>query len=295
MKKIMVILVLLMSVKSYAATTFIGYGSYINYADDPVKSSGYSLTNYISSGNLVHNFEFGINYSKINLLEPTLVESKNEYVTSYTMWNFTEAYSNWGGWIKNMAFRVGFHYMSSKDDDFSDRGKIVFGDITYFIPYKFYLGTEGITSQYTTPDGDLRVFQITPHINFRAFFSIVYGSLYMGGKAYIIALNNPQYVNIRGYTHYSYEGWLTYHYGDFSTTLSLWSGDQIFAVKNGGFVVYNLAENFTSGSTLNINYKSPGGVIAGITGELNRYNSLEDYTGRNLSQIVITGYIGFTM
>ncbi len=295
LRKFSIIFILLLTATTlFAETTFIGYGTYIYYLDDPEKSDGLSITNYISSGNLIHDFEFGVNYTRIRLLSPVTIQSRNIEVTSYNIWNFTESYTNWGGWIKNLAFRAGFHYMSSEEDDFSDRGKIIFTDLTYFIPYKFYLGSEEVLSLYKTPEGDVQVLQISPHLNIRLFFSIPYGSLYLGIRGYGIFINNYQFVDLKKFSHYSVEGWLNYNFKDISITWTLWNGDQVFAVKNGGFVVYNLADNFTGGTSVTLNYRSPGGTILGITGEYNKYNSLKYSNNKSLDQLVVTGYLGIS-
>jgi len=90
---------------------------------------------------------------------------------------------------------------------------------------------------------DSSVFQISPKFGFYVGDYYSYGSFYLETRGYYIRLSDD--VGF-GKNFLSAEQKISYSYKNFVLSLSGWLGEQSFAVKNNGFVVYNLSEKYKS-------------------------------------------------
>ncbi len=264
------------------------YGTYINYKGSDVKKYGYSYTGYLSLWKgRVNNLQLGV--------EDTYIESKKGY-SDINQIDFTLLYSNVNGILKNHAFTFGVHYIKS-DDDLTDNGYTFFFDGTYLnyqtkYPYLFNwsAGVGVFYSDYSNLV-DFYVFQLTPHTSFRIYSSLTFGGLYADVVGYYIYLNNSDKVGVNESNYYSLDVALRYYYGRYEFKIGGWAGKQVFAVKKGGFVVYNLSEKYKGGVYIETAYNFSKHFRGSLNLSYNKYTEVS--TGDNVDQIVGTVSIGY--
>ena len=220
------------------------YGTFINFTDSPLKNDGRSATLY---ANVTDN--------KHHLIEGLFTQTYIDYESPYNNLNqsdFAIAYTNTNQLLRNCSLRVGFHYIDS-DDSWTDEGKIVFGKITYFIPYKWNAGLEADYSIYDKTNIDVNVFQLVSHFGFFIRGLVPRGSLYTESKLYYIH-KDETVGDLSRDNFLSFEQSVLYTLLPWDVKLSGWGGKQIYAVKNGGFLVYNLADKYKAGITFEVGY-----------------------------------------
>ncbi len=253
------------------------YGTYLNYGNSKVKEDGYAVTAYGSLGDGKHHgVEVGLSQMHLN------------YESGYSdldQTDFTLAYTNTGSLHPNFSFRLGGHYISS-DDDLTDEGLILVGDLTYFVPYRWNVGLEASYSDYDELV-DFEVFQAVPHAG--RYFSFAKGKVYLEARGYYIHVSDSDRIGISLENYYSLEASATYLQGPWSLKLSGWAGQQIFAVKNAGFVVYNLREKYRGGITGEITYRLRQ-YLLGANLTWNTYKEVE--SDNTVNQAIFTVFVG---
>ncbi|WP_456341646.1 hypothetical protein [Thermovibrio sp.] len=263
------------------------YGSYVNYSGSGIKDYGYSGTAYLAVGDgKEHSLQAGYSYTKIKYKSaPDL--NQNE---------FTLAYSNTNGILRNHTFTFGSHYIDS-DDDLTDGGYALFFDGTYSsysktYPYAFNWSS-GLGFYYTRYPNtvDFYVFQLTPHATLKLFSDYKKGALYLDLTGYGIHVDKSSQVGLSKSNYYSLEGTLRYYYGRYDFKVSGWVGQQVFAVKKGGFIVYNLSEKYKGGAELETGYTFKNGLRFSFNVIYNRYKELS--TDNSVNQTVITASLGY--
>ncbi|MDL1970099.1 MAG: hypothetical protein LWW94_03810 [Candidatus Desulfofervidaceae bacterium] len=224
------------------------YSTVINFSDSSIKDDGWGITGYASIKDGQYNsLELGV--SQLHL------DYKSEPDLDQT--DFTIAYTNTDQLISHHAFRLGFHYIIS-DDNVTDNGKIFFGKVTYFIPYEWNVGLEFDYSLYDNTSTDLHVYQFLPHAGFYLNHLIPTGTLYTESKFYYI--HKDKNLGLSKDNFFSFEQSLNYYYRAFDAKAHAWVGEQIYAVKNAGFVVYNLADKYKGGLGIEVGYTFKNGL-----------------------------------
>jgi hypothetical protein len=263
------------------------YGTYINYSGSGIKDGGESATGYLALTMGQDTVQLGVSLTRINYKngEPNLDQQ-----------DFTLSYTNTNGFLKNHAFTFGLHYISS-DDNLTDGGFTFFFDGTYFnyqkvYPYLFNWSA-GIGLYYTGYSNTVTfgVFQVTPHATFRLFSDLRRGALYSDITGYGIYVENRKKVGLEDSSYYSLDVAFRYYYGRFDAKFGGWAGRQIFAVKNGGFVVYNLKEKYKGGIYGEFGYTFRNGLRIALNVGINRYKEVE--TGDSVTQTVGTLSAGY--
>ncbi len=265
--------------KSYGAF----YGTYINYQGSKIKNNGYVATAYLSVGNGINNYvQLGVASTYIN------------YKKNYPHLNqqdFTFTYSNVNQILKSHSFTLGIHYIES-DDELTDNGYNLFFDGTY-LRYKKYefKWSGGLTIFYSNYNKSVNfyVLQLTPHATFKIFADYQRGGLYLDVLGYYIYVYRSNKIGIDNSNYYSLEGDIRYYYGRYDFKIGGWIGQQVFAVKNGGFVVYNLKEKYKGGIYGEIGYTFGNGLRLSFNLEENTYEENED----RATQTVGTFSIGY--
>lgn len=262
------------------------YSSYLNYSGSKYKDYGYSTTGYLSLGDGRENaVQLGVGY--------THIKYKNG-LPDLDQTDFTAVYSNTNGILKNHTFTVGGHYINS-DDDLTDGGYTLFFDGTYFQTEKSYpyasKWSAGIGAYYSRYDNtiDFHVIQLNPHGTVKLFSSYRRGTLYCDVTGYYIHVSDSDDIGIGNSNYYSLEADLRYYYGRYDLKIGGWAGKQIFAVKKGGFVVYNLAEKYKGGVEGEIGYTFKNGLRLSLEVSVNRYSE----EGDNVTQTVGTVSLGY--
>ncbi len=254
------------------------YGTYLDYGNSKLKKDGYAVTLYGSLGDGVHQgIEAAV--SRLHLNYKSGYEDLDQ--TDYTL-----AYIRTGDPFPHLSLRLGGHYISS-DDELTDEGRILFGDLLYFIPYRWNLGLEVAYSEYHHRT-DFEVLQLRPHAGY--FLRLGSRVLYLEGSGYYIHPHRWSKLGLPLRNYYALELSATHTRGPWKLRLSGWVGQQVFAVRRAGFVVYNLREKYKGGVSGEITYHQ-GAYFLGLTATWNTYVELS--SSRTVNQTVFTGWVGY--
>ncbi len=269
------------------------YGTYIDYSGGS-KIGGPSLTGYYSTGNLTKTYSFGLSL--------TSIEYSSNYTSSATFKKYgisnagidflnqldvTVESSVTNELLKNHTFTLGLHYIIT-NDNLTDNGIVFYFDGTYFKPYNWNSGVE-LAFSYYPETINLQVIQLAPHLG--KYYYTTFGTFYSGAKFYYITLNRSNEIGLEDKNFYSVEAFLHFYRGKTDLGFSVWKGEQVFAVKNGGFVVYNLAEKYKSGVSVEGGYYFTKNYRLGATISVNKFEDLE--TGNDVTQTAVTISLGY--
>ncbi|SNR62503.1 hypothetical protein SAMN06265340_101275 [Desulfurobacterium atlanticum] len=279
----------LFSQKASAKTYSAFYGTYIDYSSGN-KTSGYSGTFYLNTGDLYQSTSFGISATRVEEKTEETVsfqgKQRTEIVTDYIdQLDFTLLYTNTDKILKNHIFSFGFHYILT-DDKSTNNGSIFYFDGTYFKPYNWNSGLEFAVSFYPST----KVFQFVPHLG--KYFYTKNFTYYTWVKGYYIKVGDTADFAFSKTNYFSGEFGVHFYKGNFDAGVFLWGGEQVFAVKNSGFVVYNLGDVYKGGIVFDGGYKIDKNYRVGFTASLNRFEYPD--TGENAVQTSVTGYVGYT-
>ncbi len=235
------------------------YATYIDFQNSKVKDNGWALTGYLAfKDNYHHSLEFGLSQTHVNYKnEETLTQIKKkrvvllqQSVSDIDQTDFNFVYTNINQILSNHIFKIGFHYINS-DDELTDQGKIFYFQGSHYVPYLWNAGLEFAYSRYDNSPLKINVFQVRPHIGF--YFNILEKRIYGETRFYYIHADKVIGSSIKNC--YSLEQMVSSYIGRLDFMLSGWLGQQIFAVKNESFVVYNLADKYLGGLEFELGYK----------------------------------------
>ncbi|MHB1191828.1 MAG: hypothetical protein ACYC6F_02180 [Longimicrobiales bacterium] len=142
------------------------------------------------------------------------------------------------------AARAGIHVISG-NDALSDGGMVLFGGASRYRVGAWSAGAEGAFSSYGDYDGGLTVAQVAPSVALTK--AAGEGRHVLGAtlRGYYIKLSEDVGLGSRDFL--SGEAAVSYTSGRLSLSGFAWAGEQAFAVRGGGFTVFNLAELHTGG------------------------------------------------
>jgi len=266
MKKVLCLLILLIGLgwgKQALATEWKAYtdlyATYVDFQGSEVKDNAWSFTGYLAfKDGYNHALEFGLAQTHVNYKnEQTITQTKKKNIPALTQevndldqTDFTFVYTNINQLLRNHIFKFGFHYINS-DDELTDQGKIFYFQASYYQPYTWNAGVELAYSIYNNSAIDLNVIQIRPH--FGLYFGFFGKRFYTESRLYYI--HSDEVIGSSLKNCYSFEQMLSTFVGKADFMVSGWIGQQIFAVKNEGFVVYNLADKYLGGLAFEAGYK----------------------------------------
>ncbi|WP_456404477.1 hypothetical protein [Hydrogenimonas sp.] len=172
---------------------------------------------------------------------------------------------------RGMLLRAGVHYIDS-DDAYTDGGTTLLLGLHRSAWGDYDAGAELYYTNYPNFDSPLSVWQVTPSVTKSlaedwslkaAYTFITFRSskitetvLNMGSMMSSMGRSPHTIVTYEEYsdTYHSAEVALTHRHGLVNTTATLWLGKQAFAVRDGGFSVFNLAEIHKGGVSLTSRY-----------------------------------------
>ena len=217
-------------VSKFGATA-IGYCGFLDYHGTASKDHANSAGVYAALGQgLTHLLE----------VEGDLIHKFYRGYDSLRQWDATAAYANYS--IPGIKLRMGGHLVSS-DDPYTDGGYVLFGGVDYQDPGSWSAGMEGCFTKYPNLQIPLEVGQLTPHFGITLW------------RAPGLAWEN----DVRGYwihlgrefdgrqNYYSVEERLSLKWHRWTLSGMGWVGQQMFAVRNQGFALYNMAEDHRGG------------------------------------------------
>ena len=214
------------------------YGAYLDYHNTAAEDHAYSAGLYTSLG-------YGLEH---------VVEAEADYLhkdyRGYPLlhqWDTTLTYANYS--LPHLKLRAGGHYVTG-EDAFTDQGWVVFGGAEYYAASRWAVGVDGYFTKYPNSQDPLEVAQLTPHVGVTL------------GRGDHHAWNN----DLRGYwIHLSRDFDAQHDFFSLEDRLSLtwrrwtfaafgWAGQQMFAVRNDGFALYNVAEKHEAGYGAEVRY-----------------------------------------
>lgn len=180
-------------------------------------------------------------------IDQSLFKTEDEFYGDFstTQYDLTGLFTNYFSNYWNS--HVGIHYISSSDE-ISTGTNVILTGINYMNPLQW---NSGVTIYYSTypsqPDGQLTVSQVTQNLGFYIGDRIK-SSFYIESRIHYIQLSRE--ISFKKKEFYSLEQLYTYYRNRWSASLSIWTGEQLFAVHNNGFILYNVAEKYTGATSV---------------------------------------------
>ncbi len=241
-------------------TALIPFAGYLGYGSESAKESGLVGGLYGVVARDGRSLELQYTYTDI---------SDRDGVDDLRQNDLTVLYANRldGG----LLVRAGIHYVDS-DDAYTDGGTALLLGVQRSGWRGYDAGIDLYYTNYPNFDPSLDVWQVTPSVTKRfgegwsleaAYTFITFRSSKitetvsrMGSMMSTMGRSPHTIVKSEEYTdtYHSAEVTLARRYGAVDTSASLWLGKQAFAVRDGGFTLYNLAEIHKGGASLQARY-----------------------------------------
>jgi len=280
MKKIVLFVLFTLSIFADSKITVVPYVGFGSYSSDVTKDD-VLIGLYSIMKEKGYTVEFAL-------------ESKNQNYTDGSKLNQVNIVASYKTYIENNVKINGLlHYISNNAP--SNGGIIALIDANKAFKKKFTLGLQVAYSIYNANTLAKNMLQIKPSIKFK------YGN--EGSKWGTITPRLSFYYLDPGSSsagladnYFSYDFALTHVKGNFISSASIWFGEQLYAVRDNGFTVYNLNELHTSGFLLSSRYQAAKDIgvklsytsedyntytagVLGVSGEtLNRVLLIADFT-----------------
>lgn len=227
------------SVVGAQSGTIMPYHLPIIYKNSGVRENS-SLTGVYGAfqSDLNNRFELALDYSDLN------------YISNFKIkqYDFTFAYTNES--IPEWKFRAGGHYIIS-DDALTDQAYVLFAGVS---KYRFQSWDASLDVYYTNYNNYTPLFnaiQLSPGFGLTFPFGRTQG-IYLYSSADYIMLNKSIISTKRNY--FSLQETLTYYNNKISISAYALLGEQKFAVRQNGFLVYNVADLMKNGYGASITY-----------------------------------------
>lgn len=224
--------VVLAPAAAQARTDVLLHGSALGYVDSQEKDAGWQAGVYATHGwAWKHLVEVGGTRTAIAYLDG--VKLRQTDVAAAYSWFGTDG-----------SVRVGFHGISSTDP-LTDGGWVLFGGASRYKVGSWSASAEGALSSYADYAGGLQVVQVAPSAGFTSSDPLGERILSAALRGYYIRTSEDVGLENRAFL----SGEASVSWTLRSVTLSgyAWAGEQAFAVRSGGFTVFNIAELHTGG------------------------------------------------
>lgn len=219
-------------VAAQSATNVLLHATGLSYDDSRVKDQGWVTGFYGTWGTgWKHLVEVGATRTGIDYLDGWQLR-QTDLAAAY-------GYYGAGG-----AGRLGVHFVST-DDPLSDGGLVLFAGASRYEVGSWSLGAEGAASSYPDYEGGLQVLQAAPSAGFTSSDPTGRRSVSGTLRGYWIHLSED--LGLGGRDFVSGEASLALTIGRVTLSGFGWAGEQAFAVRGGGFTVFNLPELHTGG------------------------------------------------
>ncbi|GAB6044998.1 hypothetical protein JCM11957_05960 [Caminibacter profundus] len=231
---------------SFAAIATLGfafnimpYGAYLKYSKKSLKDNGYVAGIYASYFNSPYKIELD--------LEQSLIKYKsNANMSDWNQGDLTIIGNYYKGY--NLAFKAGIHNILSKQGSNKEYDKVFILGGMYYEYLKFNMAADFYLGDYS----GFNTYQFSPKIgfNFGNYYSES-GSFYIEGKYNLIHITNNK-TSQSNYSNFDFK--LQNFKGPWTTTLNAAIGKNAYKVANGGFVVYNLGEEYKYSAGIDVSY-----------------------------------------
>lgn len=221
------------------SATIMSYHLPINYKNSGVRENS-SLTGIYGAfqSDLNNKFELALDYSDLN------------YIFNFKIkqYNFTFAYTNES--IPGWKFRAGGHYIIS-DDALTDQAYVLFAGVGKYRFQSWDANLDLYYSNYGDYSPSFNAIQLSPSFGLTFPFDRTQG-IYINSSANYIILSEEILSDKKNY--FSLRETLTYYNNRFSISAYALFGEQKFAVRQNGFLVYNVADLMKNGYGASVTY-----------------------------------------
>jgi len=264
-----------LDVKAFVAP----YITYISYDNSDFKKDGYGFTLYgsLSFNKATHVLEFSYGNTHLNYKKNYTDWNQNDYAVAYTNYMFIPFY-----------VKVGYHYIDTPNIDISDDANVYFADAGYIKRYKWNVGAGIYYSNYRQ---GIEVFQLTPHAG-KYFWRDYYRGFYVDVNGNWINVDKHNKLGLSKQNYYSVGLSLSYFTPKYSVGVKGWTGEAVFKVDNGGFVVYNLTEKYKGGAGIFGKYYFTKQINVGANVDYSTYKEIS--TGKNVNTYIVTVSVGYS-
>ncbi|HET56480.1 MAG TPA: hypothetical protein ENN33_14875 [Ignavibacteria bacterium] len=235
----LILMLIFASALNAQSVTIMPYHLPINYKDSGVRENS-SLTGIYGAfqSDLNNKFELALDYSDLN------------YISNFKIkqYDFTFAYTNES--IPGWRFRAGGHYIIS-DDDLTDQAYVLFAGVSKYRFRSWDVNIDTYYSNYNNYTPSFNAVQLSPGFGLTFPFDRTQG-IYINSSANYIMLNKRIISDKRNY--FSLQETLTYYKNRFSISAYVLFGEQKFAVRQKGFLVFNVADLMKNGYGASITY-----------------------------------------
>ena len=220
----------------------------------------YDANNTLQEDAVVTGVRLGLNVDFIHAFEFALDSTNisNDSGSSLKQYDYTGVYTYF---TTTWKAKAGLHYIESEHDA-SNKGATLITGFNTFTPYT---GNYGVDFYYTsfpqygdlsiagkingyTEESQLTILQITPRGGINFADEMLYAEFEANS---IQPSSNPE---IKESSYSSVKGSLHLFYKDWTLSSYLWVGSEVFAVKNGGFSMFNSTDKHIRGSGGSVNY-----------------------------------------
>lgn len=237
MKKLVLSLIVGVSLFGF---DIVPYSAYLDYSKS-VKDKGYVVGIYSS-----HFFKTTTPFKLEVDLEHTLISYKDN-TPDWKQNDITLIGNFYKG--ENLAFKGGIHYINVRQDDVKKEDNYI-----YIIGASYYKGLKynvGVDVFYGNYEG-FHTYQVSPKagISFGDYYSEI-GSFYLESIFNYMYVSNNEALN-SNYTNIDIK--FQNFKGPWTTTLKASLGKNAYKVANGGFVVYNLSNEYRNSFGVDVSY-----------------------------------------
>lgn len=213
-------------------TDVLLHATALSYLDSQVKDAGWVAGFYGTWGSgWKHLVEVGATRTGIDYLDGWELRQ-------------TDVAAAYGYYGASGTVRAGAHLVSN-NDPLSDGAIVFFAGASRYRVGAWSAGVEGALSSYGDYGGGLRVVQVAPSLGFTQ--SSGEGRHVLGATFKGYWIRPSEDVGLDSDRFLSGEASLSFTSGRLTVSGYTWAGEQAFAVRSGGFTVFNLAELHTGG------------------------------------------------
>jgi hypothetical protein len=217
--------------RGQSRTDVLLHGSPLAYSGGS-KDDGFAAGIYATWGaDLKHLVELGGTFTRIDYADGYRLDQAD----------LAAAYSRY--WARG-SVRLGGHYIEATDP-LTDGGFVAFGGIGAYRVGVWGAGAEAAFSRYARYGTGLNAFQLAPSVGFSAGRADGAGLFGIVLRGYYIRLAGD--TTLAGEEFTSAEGALYYTIRGLTLSATGWDGEQAFAVRSAGFLVFNIPEVHTGG------------------------------------------------
>ncbi|MDA1013880.1 MAG: hypothetical protein O3A00_05425 [Planctomycetota bacterium] len=201
------------------------YYSDLGY-DASLKDHGHMWGLYSFLSHEKHEFEIAAEYLDISFKDGSAVTQ-------------TDLVGAWSYYLGDACkTRLGAHVIDSSDD-LSDNGWVLFAGMSQYETGRWEAGLQMYVSHYEDYAPVVTLYQFTPKV---ALTFAEFNDTTFGGEAYAYYIYSDEEIGLGQQSFWSAEGRLYLTRDPVTVMLYGWAGQQTFAVRNDGFILYNLNE-----------------------------------------------------